>query len=903
MELTTDQRQQFKTFANEVIDTLQSIAKAASKKLRDGSSIQPANSLVTINTMTDETPINKLHQISKNLRESYQKLTIEPAIARVKVTDEKGQIDNYYICRTTPVTDITHLASYYSPVGRLASLPIGAELSLRNGRIVEVVEKFQLHPSLHADEWDSFKTIIESQDFGPLTIESLRALLIEVIGEEVSDDILEQLLSEAAIHGNIIEGIRRRVITKMELRDQPILDQYQDEIFRLPLDKRLMIMGPPGTGKTTTLIRRLGQKTDTVNLDNDEKRLLEEMSDSSDVEHARSWLMFTPTELLRLYLKEAFARESIPASDLHIKTWHDYRRELAKNIFNILKTASGSGVFILKDNLPNLREEAIKDSIKWFNDFDTWQKNVFLNDLNDAATLLYETDAPEVQNLGVPLREILSQSGQGDIAKTFKSLALKFSEIQALVSRLKEETDSKIKAALNIQLNRNRAFLDELALFIDGLQQTQTTDLDDQDDTDVDEEADIVTPRTDREAAVKAFTQAVRAQARAAASNRTLSKTSRYNKIIEWLTDHGLTEANYNDVGTSLVMQSSARRLMNPVKRYFEGIPKRYRAFRRERQQDDHWYQKAGFEARDIHPLELDIVLLAILHLAGDLISRPEIRQEIASQAWSTLKQLMDHYRIQILVDEATDFSPIQLACMAKLAHPQIKSFFACGDFNQRLTNWGSRSVEDLKWVFPDFDIREITVSYRQSKQLNELARAIIRVMDGSELQANLPTHVDNSGVVPALLEYATDLDAVSWLANRISDIERFLGYLPSTAIFVNSEEEVDQLAHELNSALAEQNIPVIACREGQAVGQESNVRVFDIQHIKGLEFEAVFFVGIDKLAANFPDLFAKYLYVGTTRAATYLGVTCNGALPSPIAPLRSLFRPDWQASEVASGD
>ena len=67
------------------------------------------------------------------------------------------------------------------------------------------------------------------------------------------------------------------------------------------------------------------------------------------------------------------------------------------------------------------------------------------------------------------------------------------------------------------------------------------------------------------------------------------------------------------------------------------------------------------------------------------------------------------------------------------------------------------------------------------------------------------------------------------------------------------------------------------------------------IQHIKGLEFEAVFFIGIDQLAELHPALFDKYLYVGTTRAATYLGVTCEGSLPSAIESLRAHFRQDWQ--------
>ena len=172
----------------------------------------------------------------------------------------------------------------------------------------------------------------------------------------------------------------------------------------------------------------------------------------------------------------------------------------------------------------------------------------------------------------------------------------------------------------------------------------------------------------------------------------------------------------------------------------------------------------------------------------------------------------------------------------------------------------------------------------------------MIRAVAGTEQNVSLPANMNSSGVTPALLEHAGEIAVVvSWLADRIREIERFVGQLPSTAIFVNTENDVAPVADSLNTALSEHNIQVIACREGQAVGQESNVRVFDIQHIKGLEFEAVFFIGIDQLAELHPSLFDKYLYVGTTRAATYLGVTCEGTLPSAIESLRVHFCQDWQ--------
>ena len=86
-----------------------------------------------------------------------------------------------------------------------------------------------------------------------------------------------------------------------------------------------------------------------------------------------------------------------------------------------------------------------------------------------------------------------------------------------------------------------------------------------------------------------------------------------------------------------------------------------------------------------------------------------------------------------------------------------------------------------------------------------------------------------------------------------------------------------------------------MACEEGKALGQGSDVRVFDIQHIKGLEFEAVFFVGVDQLAEQKNDLFDRYLYVGATRAASYLGMVCYGKLPEKIQTLSSLFTTGWK--------
>ena len=98
-------------------------------------------------------------------------------------------------------------------------------------------------------------------------------------------------------------------------------------------------------------------------------------------------------------------------------------------------------------------------------------------------------------------------------------------------------------------------------------------------------------------------------------------------------------------------------------------------------------------------------------------------------------------------------------------------------------------------------------------------------------------------------------------------EIERTIGYLPSCAIFVPDEQHVQVVADSLNKLLEDANIRAKACPNGEVIGRETEVRVFAIEHIKGLEFESAFFVGLDILADDEPDLFDKYLYVGATRA------------------------------------
>ena len=74
----------------------------------------------------------------------------------------------------------------------------------------------------------------------------------------------------------------------------------------------------------------------------------------------------------------------------------------------------------------------------------------------------------------------------------------------------------------------------------------------------------------------------------------------------------------------------------------------------------------------------------------------------------------------------------------------------------------------------------------------------------------------------------------MDWLASRDPrDRAKFLEQMPSIAIFVESEAEVQPLADALNEAPGGGERASCCLPEGQVMGQDNDVRVFDVQYIK----------------------------------------------------------------------
>jgi superfamily I DNA/RNA helicase len=293
-----------------------------------------------------------------------------------------------------------------------------------------------------------------------------------------------------------------------------------------------------------------------------------------------------------------------------------------------------------------------------------------------------------------------------------------------------------------------------------------------------------------------------------------------------------------------------------------------------------------------VNDLELDVILLAILEASSALLWQDYLKPG-RFPLGPILSAHKKELRNMIMVDEAVDFSPVQLKCAMNLSIPSSGSFYATGDFNQRFTPWGAKSMSDFEWAIHGLSESTLTSNHRLSTPLDELARAVA-VKPGPHYAEN-SAEASAGAFKPVLLSHSENLETtVAWLAERIKEIHRKVGQTPATAVTMNSESDLGAVAGALNEALGGGPLATAVYRESEAPEEDAPIKVFNLKRFKGLEFEAVFLLGLDKLVASEPDLFRQYFYVAITRAATFFGAVCEEGLPEPLAQLKPHFRDDW---------
>jgi hypothetical protein len=899
-----DNKNQIKQAAKNALSTFELIAQTAATKAKNSSSANSVAFASGGNGITGADPVANLTAINASNQAGYKALMREPAISLVVYLDEDGVEHCTYISRTAQVAlpDGTELAGYGSPKGRLASIPTGDEVTLNiagRAKRYEVLKKINFKTVKGDTAWDSRDSVFIDEDGKTKTVNSLLRLLgrlKQTTPQEVLnlDDMssLDALLA-GDVGEDIIDGRRHEVRQAMALRDQPILDQFQDAIFRMPINCQLIILGPPGTGKTTTLIKRLGQKLNREHLEEPELVLLKKRA-NANVPYEQDWVMFTPTDLLKHFVKEAFSRELVPASDERIKTWGSHRVHLARNVFDLLQSGGKKG-FVFKSDSRLILPSVIEDPIAWYESFERYHREQLTEYLRNGLSELNKQDDGSHSNLVQSLAKTVNKLTAKGLMGACLELDRLDEKLQETIKSLKEESDKLLKKSLAREYNKDNDFLTELGRYIDSL----SAETDEGDDEQDDDSEEFLKAKTPIQKAQAIYNSSVRSVARSLYQKRKLSASGRPMQIAKWLDVRLPQDDILERIGHLSALQNALRRFVRFPSRIVKDVPKHYRIFRRDSFRDKLWYDEYPARQSNIDGYELDLLILATLKFTRQLLEQSWLQRRLNESGYARLNTIASQFKSQVLVDEATDFSPLQLSAMNCLSALESKSFFACGDFNQRLTSWGTRTSEQFRWACPNIENRSITTVYRQSLKLNSFAKSLLEATGGDlDLSGHTPEDMNHIGVAPTLVEGLTSIvDKALWLVKRIKEVidavqsnENVEQVIPSIAVLMNTEEDVSSMANALNEHLDELSLRAVACLKGQSLGEENDVRVFDVQHIKGLEFEAVFFVDVDKLADQLPELFDKYLYVGATRAATYFGVTADTTLPVRIEVIRDHF-------------
>jgi hypothetical protein len=874
------------TIAEEILDAFSSISEAARLALN-----QPQGRVDELLPVEGQKFLFKVHS---DVRDSLERLLREPAIARVVVDwQENGPQETIYVSRGSgggSATPNARLVSYLAPLGRLAELSAGEteEIVLPKARrSASIRERCLLHPTQDETGWDSTETEAEFPDW-QVIIESLRKLIARAArAREVAPevDFMTQVIAEEEARSLFAQERRRRTVDRMELRDQPVLDQFQGAVFRAPLEKRTLLLGPPGSGKTTTLIRRIAQKTRAEGLSEDERTKLRRYG--LETEMRDSWVMFSPTELLKLYVKEAFNREGVSAPNWNLRTWDSERTALGRDVFRFLRGAS-SGRYTVAPKDEMLSDASSKGIGAIYDDLSPQVDLTIGSNCKAALEFLSNSDDPEIRQMISTLPERTNTAPE-----TVESMHA-FATSEALRNRLSglhSQIERKSNGLANGLLTPGaQGRIRELAEALKDLDRIPDEDAFDEDEDDEGEDASARDNRSeqqdelrDRALAARSLLRYVQRLGRSIVEGRRL-QSARDRVFQNWIGTREILRPQLEELGRLIQLRRHIRTLEGAARSLVFGVPRIYARYRRRCIEQGKWFP-AGIEvkARSLAPAEVDVLLLIMLRNARRAMSiLPDAR-------W--LQPVRDRYLVQVMVDEATDFSCVQLAATIELSHPNVRSWLACGDFRQRITRQGISDASDVSWIGRvtgvSVDTSQIETDYRQTPMLHAFAE----VLAMRSVAINVP---DTEDPRPILAEGIHGAKLAQWLAQRVLEVERSVGRLPSIAIFVDGDEQIDPLVEAVRPLLAEHTVRIVACHEGRVVGEEQEVRVFDIEYIKGLEFEAVFIAGLDGLATRVPDLFDRYLYVGVTRAATFLGVTCNQQLPGTLEFVRSFFTSSW---------
>jgi len=689
-----------------------------------------------------------------------------------------------------------------------------------------------------------------------------------------------------------------------ELRYQPILDPIQESIKRSKIfDGALIINGGPGTGKTTSLIQRIKF---LISPSIEEYKQLTQSQKDVLFTQKTSWIFFSPNELLALFLRNSMKLEELTADSERVKVWASHKNELIKTYRFVSETKRPFLVYNKANgvNLFSNQSKNINEIIKGFeSSYMAFQKDK-LNKVSEIDVMPFQWKI-----VGQSIQNYIN--GKSDVKSIEELIRLYLN----LTNNFKNESDAiadeysaliKVVAS-RIQVNTNKD-TDKVNVLTELLKkwkaESQETEEDDDEETDIeqedfDEKEEVAAFDFERELFTKLKSLCRKQALKKFDKNTRITKRDR--ELIQIIPEAS-EQAEYDLIGQTAYFKKFFERIIKGiVANILREIPMVYKRFRREQLnfKSINWnltmldeLVKKDKNSR-IHSDEQALLISFVNNIVLKIYKSST--EQFNSINHPYLNGFKSNCKPVIGIDEATDFSIIDLMAISSFGHPELSSVTLSGDLMQRMTSEGITSWEDFTQINANSEIKNLQVSYRQSPTLLSLAKSIYHQSTGQTASYESYIAKDEAEPRPLMFISQEEDEKLEWIANRILEIYKAYGdSIPSIAIFLPEENQLEEFANKLGSldTLADIGILVKACRNGEVLGDKNTVRVFSIKVIKGLEFESVFFHNIDDLQKQKldNDLFLKYLYVGLSRATFYLALTLSNELSDDISFITDNF-------------
>lgn len=900
MEYKPEELKQLLYIGNGVIDQLTHFSKNYVGRGDDINGAPPQG-------MTDVEAERFVEQrrVAENLYLEMQNLAQEPFISWIKI-DQSGKNKIILISRGFTPTDYHPLdypdvmyANKLSPyAAKVLTSKVGSDFTFK-GTTQKILYRDRYFIPKLRPFIDGIHNTIDLTS-GTYSIDSLCKLIgikIEDVTDEISDKIKE-ILAEAEFRA----GVRRRIIDIIQLRDQPILDEYQTAVFRTPLTANLIITGSAGTGKTTVLINRISLATKPENLAEEERGSLTQQGLNLLKENKESWVLFTPTELLKNYLQQAFNKEGVPAYDKTIKVWHEERMELGKNVLGFLKVGDNRGIFVR-----SLKPFFIHQSSQEVNAYSVEFRKYYLRFIEKTFLEAVENlnEYQKINSIPLTFRNIKSfyeSKSLQEISEKIVALIERLAQVREDVLQLRNTTDIKLDQFVNKIIREKKDILDQISEIIKESKSAGIKDeenLDEELEESGEAESQDILELTDDEKvqANQRLKTALLLFAERKIKRQTISSKGITSAIIDLLKNELNTyDKELTSIGEERIIFRTANRLTaGYVANLIQQIPRYYLRFRNEilsnENQNDFQISeiKNIKEKRLISDQEIDIIINEMLintnkHFKKNLVDLTRDSRN------SILENVKSMYKNIVTVDEATDFSSTSLSCMYYLSNPLIKSYTLTGDLMQRVTNVGIEKWDECYSFLDTYDRKPLNKVYRQSYKLLGIASKLYEHFIG-EVEFESAFEKDENDPEPLIFNNSDQNEFKEWITARILEIYSITKGKATIALFVAEDSEIDSIYDLIIEPLSDNNLEVEKCKEGKILSVGSKVRIFSVEYIKGLEFESVFFIDIDEIYKRKPNLVDKYLYVGLTRAGSFLAVTYKDQFPESLKFIKDSFK------------